>query len=70
MLELLLQSLAASSATVLAPWPRFCDSVVLIVEGRLATSLVNAAAALLAGPHWPAATAAETEFSWLVRLLV
>ena len=64
----LTQSLAASSATVLAPWLRFCDRVVLIVEGRLVTALVSAADALLAGPHWWASTAEETEFSWLVRL--
>ncbi|HEX3977094.1 MAG TPA: hypothetical protein VHW96_12580 [Solirubrobacteraceae bacterium] len=44
----LLQSLAASCATVLAPWLRFCDSVVLTVEGRLVTALVSAADALLA----------------------
>ncbi len=50
-LELLLQFLAASLATVLAPWLRFLDRVVLIVEGRLVTSLVSAAAALLACPH-------------------
>ena len=62
MLELL-QSLAASWATVLAPWLRFCDSVVLTVEGRLVTALVSAAAALPAGPHWWAATAEEIEFS-------
>jgi hypothetical protein len=65
----LLQSLAASSATVPAPWLRFCERVVLIVEGRLVTALVSAADALLAGPHWWASTAEETEFSWLVRLL-
>jgi hypothetical protein len=47
----LLQSLAASSATVFAPWLRFCDSVVLTVDGRLVTALVSAADALLAGPH-------------------
>jgi hypothetical protein len=51
LLELLLQSLAASSATVLAPWLRFCDRVVLTVEGRLVTALVSAADALLACPH-------------------
>jgi hypothetical protein len=45
------QSLAASSATVLAPWLRLDDRVVLTVEGRLVTALVSAAAALLAGPH-------------------
>jgi hypothetical protein len=44
----LLQSRAASSLTVLAPWLRFCDRVVLIVEGRLVTALVSAADALLA----------------------
>lgn len=65
----LVQSLAASSATVLAPWLRFCESVVLIVEGRLVTALVSAADALLAAPHWWWATAEETESSWLVRLL-
>jgi hypothetical protein len=48
----LAQSLAARRATVLAPWLRFCDSVVLTVEGRLVTALVSAAAALLACPHW------------------
>lgn len=66
----LLQSRAASSATVLAPWLRFCDRVVLIVDGRLVTALVSAAAALLACAHWWAATAAETEFSWLVSVLL
>jgi hypothetical protein len=65
----LLQSLAASSATVFAPWLRFWDRVVLMVDGRLVTALVSAADALAAGPHWWAATAAETESSWLVRLL-
>jgi hypothetical protein len=42
------QSLAASCATVLAPWLRFCERVVLTVEGRLVTALVNADAAPLA----------------------
>jgi hypothetical protein len=65
----LLQSLAASSLTVLAPWLRFCDSVVLIVRGRLVTALVRAAAALLACPQSCASTALETESSWLLRLL-
>ncbi|HEY2260481.1 MAG TPA: hypothetical protein VGH45_12245 [Solirubrobacteraceae bacterium] len=40
LVELLLvlwQSLAASSLTVAAPCPRFCTSVVLIVDGRSAT---------------------------------
>jgi hypothetical protein len=64
----LLQSLAASSATVLAPWLRFCDRVVLMVDGRLVTALVSPADALAAAPHWWASTAAETELSWLVRL--
>jgi hypothetical protein len=44
--------------------------VVLTVDGRLVTALVSAADALLAGPHWWAATAEEIEFSWLVRLLL
>jgi hypothetical protein len=44
----LLQSLAANSLTVLAPWLRFCERVVLIVAGRLVTALVRAAEALLA----------------------
>jgi hypothetical protein len=48
---LVVQSLAASSATVLAPWLRLDDRVELTVEGRLVTALVSAAAALLAGPH-------------------
>jgi hypothetical protein len=65
----LLQFLAASCATVWAPWLRFCDRVVLTVDGRLVTALVSAADALSAGPHWWAATADEIEFSWLVRLL-
>jgi hypothetical protein len=65
----LAQSRAARWATVLAPWLRFCDRVVLIVAGRLVTALVSAAAALLACAHWWASTAEETEFSWLVRLL-
>jgi hypothetical protein len=45
------QSRTASWLTVPAPWLRFCDSVVLIVEGRLVTALVSAEAALAAGPH-------------------
>jgi hypothetical protein len=53
-----------------APWLRFCDRVVLTVDGRLVTELVSAADALLAWPHWWAATAEEIEFSWLVRLLL
>ena len=53
---------------MLAPWLRFCDRVVLIVEGRLVTALVSAADALLACPQLWASTAEETEFSWLVRL--
>jgi hypothetical protein len=65
----LLQSRAASSLTVLAPWLRFCDRVVLIVEGRLVTALVSAADALLACAQLWASTACETESSWLVRLL-
>ena len=69
-LELLLQSLAANSLTVLAPWLRFADSVVLIVDGRLVTALVSAAEALLAcGQLWTS-TACETESSWLFRLLL
>jgi hypothetical protein len=68
--RVLLQFLAASWATVLAPSLRFCDSVVLTVDGRLVTALVRAADALLACPHWWAATAEEIEFSWLVRLLL
>src|ERR1700744_3384413 len=58
-----LQSREARVATVLAPWLRFCDRVVLMVDGRLVTALVSAAAALLACPHWWAATAEETESS-------
>ncbi|MFL5861660.1 MAG: hypothetical protein ACJ780_12875 [Solirubrobacteraceae bacterium] len=47
----LLQSLAASRLTVLAPWSRFCERVLLIVDGRLVTALVSAAEALLACPQ-------------------
>ncbi|MFZ1992696.1 MAG: hypothetical protein WAU75_01195 [Solirubrobacteraceae bacterium] len=65
-----LQFWAASCATVPAPWLRFCERVVLTVDGRLVTALVSAADALLAAPHWWAATAEEIEFSWLVRLLL
>jgi hypothetical protein len=64
-----LQSRAASSLTVLAPWLRFCDKVVLIVDGRLVTALVSAADALLAWAQLWASTACETESNWLVRLL-
>jgi hypothetical protein len=42
--------------------------VVLTVEGRLATALLNDRAALDAAPHWPEATAEETAASWLFRL--
>jgi hypothetical protein len=65
----LVQSLAASSLTVLAPWLRFRDRVVLTEEGRLVTALVRAAAALLACPQLWASIALETESSWLLRLL-
>jgi hypothetical protein len=57
------QSRAARSPMVAAPWPRFCTSVVLTVEGRFATALLNDRAALDAGPHWPAATAEESDAS-------
>jgi hypothetical protein len=50
-LVVVVQSRAASSATVFAPWLRFCERVVLMVDGRLVTALVSAAAALLACPH-------------------
>ena len=53
----LLQSLAASWLTVLAPWLRFCERVVLIVAGRLVTALVSAAEALLACAQLWASTA-------------
>ena len=66
----LLQSRAASSLTVLAPWLRFCDSVVLIVAGRFVTALVSAAEALLAWAQLWTSTACDTESSWLFRLLL
>jgi hypothetical protein len=66
----LLQSRAASSLTVLAPWLRFCDRVVLTVDGRLVTALVSAAEALLAWAQLWASTAWETESSWLFMLLL
>ena len=59
----LLQSLLASSLTVLAPWLRFRDSVVLMLDGRLVTPLVSAAEALLAWPQLWDCTALETESS-------
>jgi hypothetical protein len=66
----LAQSLAASSLTVLAPWLRFCERVVLTVAGRLVTALVRAAEALFAWAQSWASTALETESSWLLRLLL
>ncbi len=62
------QSLAARSVIVAAPWPRFCTSVVLTVEGRFATALLNDRAAPDAAPHWPEATAELIDASWLFRL--
>jgi hypothetical protein len=61
------QSRAASCLTVAAPWPRLRTSVVLTLGGRLATSSLNDVAAAPAAPHWPAATAEETDASWLFR---
>ena len=63
------QSRAARSPTVPAPWARFWTRVVLTVDGRFFTWLLNACAALVAAPHCPAATAEETEPSWSFRLL-
>jgi hypothetical protein len=65
-LEVLLelaQSRAASWLIVVAPWPRLRTSVVLTLEGRAATSLLKAWAAVRALPQLPAATAEETELS-------
>jgi hypothetical protein len=57
------QSLAANLLTVVAPWPRFCTSVVLTVDGRAATWLENFLDAAEALPQWPSATACETDES-------
>ena len=57
------QSLCASWLTVPAPWPRFFTSVVVTDGGRLATALVNCAAALAASPHWCDPSAEEMECS-------
>jgi hypothetical protein len=61
------QSTAASWLTVEAPCARFWASVVLIVEGRLATESENERAATLAAPQWNEATAEDRVFSWLLR---
>jgi hypothetical protein len=67
-LVLLRQSLDARSVIVAAPWPRFCTSVVLTVDGRFAIALLNDRAAPDAAPHWPEATAELIDASWLFRL--
>lgn len=51
------QSLAASVLTVVAPWPRFCTSVVFTVEGSAATLAEKCLEAALAWLQFPAATA-------------
>ena len=61
------QSSAASWLTVVAPCARFWASVVLTVEGRLATEFENERAAAWAPLHWNEATAEERVFSWLLR---
>ncbi|MDQ6835798.1 MAG: hypothetical protein M3016_06380 [Actinomycetota bacterium] len=67
--ELLEQSRAASWLMRLAPWSRFLARVWFTLEGRAATSLLKACAALSAAPHWPAETAEDTALSWALRLL-
>ncbi len=64
------QSWAASSLTVPAPWPRFCSRVGLTDCGSLATALLSCVAALWARAQAWAATAAETAFRLLARLLL
>ncbi|HEX4009890.1 MAG TPA: hypothetical protein VHX62_07770 [Solirubrobacteraceae bacterium] len=51
-----------------APWPRLDSSVRLTEEGRLATALLSAVAALDASSHWWDASAEEIVFSWPERL--
>jgi hypothetical protein len=59
----------ASCLTLLAPCVRSPCSVVLIVEGRLATPSVSAFAAFDAAPHCPDATAEEIESSCAFNVL-
>jgi hypothetical protein len=59
----------ASCLIVLAPWLRSRCSVELIVDGRFATPLVSALAALDAAPHCPEATAEEIESSCAFNVL-
>lgn len=65
-----LQSWAASALTVPAPWPRFCNRVGLTDCGSLATELLSAEAALWAWAQSCEATAEETAFRLLARLLL
>jgi hypothetical protein len=57
----------ASWVTVEAPWVRSARSVVLTVEGRLATLVARLRASLCTTPQWPAERAEETRSSWLLR---
>jgi hypothetical protein len=61
------QSRTASWPTVVAPWRRFSASVVLTVDGRLATESANEWAADWALAHCREATAEESVSSWLLR---
>ncbi len=63
-----LQAVAASSPTVLAPWLRLAANVPSIPD-RFATSLLNVVDAWAACAHWPAATAEEIEPRSLFKVL-
>ncbi len=65
-----LQSWAASSLTVPAPWPRFWSRVEFTDGGRLATALLSCEAALWARPQSWAAMAADTALRLPARWLL
>jgi hypothetical protein len=61
--DCVVQSLTASSWTVLAPWPRFVTSFWLTPDGRSVIRLVKLRDAAVALPQWPACTASEIDVS-------
>jgi hypothetical protein len=62
------QSWAATCVRVVAPWLRFVINAELTDGGRFAIALANPDTAFPAAPHWRAATAEETESSWLLSV--
>lgn len=62
-----LQALLASTATVETAWLRFVDTVLLTVEGRLATALDSLPFAAATELQLCAETAEETASRWLLK---